>query len=181
VIADVRQRATGWVDWLTVLALTGFALVDVWTSPFTGVRSVNTLLFLSVCLTLLWRRRAPLMVLLVAMAVLIIQANFFDPQSQPPFSSFVILLVAFYSLAVYGEQRRAIIGGAFAFAAEIPSIDLPRFLAGESPITSSPRGSSSVHSGSPAGRYASAGCRRSGSRIWPPNSSASARRTREGP
>lgn len=132
-IADIRQRATEWVDWLIVLALAGLALRDIWNSPFTGLRPVNTFLFLSVCLTLLWRRRAPLVVLLIAVAVLGIQANFFDPLSQPPFSSFVILLVAFYSLAVYGGERRAILGGAAAFAAEVLLIDLPRFLAGESP------------------------------------------------
>ncbi len=131
-IADIRQRATEWVDWLIVLALAGLALRDIWNSPFTGLRPVNTFLFLSVCLTLLWRRRVPLVVLLIAVAVLGIQANFFDPPSQPPFSSFVILLVAFYSLAVYGGERRAILGGAAAFAAEVLLIDLPRFLAGES-------------------------------------------------
>ncbi len=132
-IANIRQRATRWVDWLIVLALAGLSLGDIWTSPFAGLRPVNAFLFLSVCLTLLWRRRAPLVVLLIAVAVLDIQANFFDPPSQPPFSSFVILLVAFYSVAVYGEERRAVIGGAAAFAAGVLSTDLPRLLAGESP------------------------------------------------
>jgi signal transduction histidine kinase len=121
------------VDWLVALALSGLALGEIWISPFAGPRPVNTLLFLSVCLTVLWRRRAPLVMLFVAVAVLGIQANFFHPPSQPPFSTFIILLVVFYSAAVYGEGRRAVIGAAIAFVMEILIIDLPRLLAGENP------------------------------------------------
>ena len=129
----LRQHAAVLVDWLVTLALSGLALGEIWISPFAGSRPVNTLLFLSVCLTLPWRRRAPLVILLIAVAVLGIQANFFHPPSQPPFSTFIILLVAFYSAAVYGEGRRAVIGAAIAFVMEILIIDLPRFLAGENP------------------------------------------------
>jgi len=129
----LRQHAAVLVDWLIALALSGLALGEIWISPFAGPRPVNTLLFLSVCLTVLWRRRAPLVMLLIAVAVLGIQANFFDPPSQPPFSTFIILLVVFYSAAVYGDGRRAVIVAAIAFVMEILVIDIPRFLAGENP------------------------------------------------
>jgi len=129
----LRQHAAVLVDWLIALALSGLVLGEIWTSPFAGPHPVNTFLFLSVCLTLLWRRRAPLVMLLIAVAVLGIQANFFDPPDQPPLSSFIILLVAFYSAAVYGDGRRAVIGAAIAFMMEILVIDIPRFFAGENP------------------------------------------------
>ena len=129
----LRQHAAVLVDWLIVLALSGLALGEIWISPFAGPRPVNTLLFLSVCLTLLWRRRAPLVMLFITVAVLGIQANFFDPPSQPPFSTFIILIVVFYSAAVYGDGRRAVIVAAIAFVMEILVIDIPRFLAGENP------------------------------------------------
>jgi signal transduction histidine kinase len=129
----LRRHSAVLVDWLIALALGGLVLGEIWTSPFAGPRPVNTFLFLSVCLALLWRRRAPLVVLLIAVVVLGIQANFLDPPDQPPLSTFVILLVAFYSAAVHGEGRRAVIGTAVAFVMEILIMDLPRLLAGENP------------------------------------------------
>ncbi len=129
----LRRHAAVLVDWLITLALGGLVLGEIWTSPFAGPRPVNTFLFLSVCLALLWRRRAPLVVLLIAVVVLGIQANFLDSPDQPPLSTFVILLVAFYSAAVHGEGRRAVIGAAIAFVMEILIMDLPRLLAGENP------------------------------------------------
>ncbi|MBA2715039.1 MAG: hypothetical protein H0U55_15985 [Rubrobacteraceae bacterium] len=122
-----------WADWLIVLALGGFALVEIWAAPFAGPRPTNTILFGFVTLALLWRRRAPLAVLFLAEVVLSIQANFFDPPSQPPLSGFLILQVAFYSVAAHGEGRRAVVGGAAAFATGILVVDLPRLLSGENP------------------------------------------------
>ena len=129
----LRQNAAMLVDWLIALALGGLVLGEMSFSSFAGPRPVNALLFLSVCLTLLWRRRAPLVMLFIAVAVLGIQANFFDPPNQPPLSTFIILLVVFYSAAAYGDGRRAVIGAAVAFMMEIVIIDIPRFLAGENP------------------------------------------------
>ncbi|MBA3390604.1 MAG: sensor histidine kinase [Rubrobacter sp.] len=129
----LREHTAVLVDGLIVLALGGLALGEIWTSPFAEPRPVNTFLFLSVCLALLWRRRAPLVVLLIAVTVLGIQANLFDPPDQPPLSSFIIFLVVSYSVAVHGEGRRAVVAAAAAFATEILIIDLPRLLAGENP------------------------------------------------
>ncbi|MDQ3567689.1 MAG: sensor histidine kinase [Actinomycetota bacterium] len=129
----LREHTAVLVDGLIVLALGGLALGEIWTSPFAEPRPVNTFLFLSVCLALLWRRRAPLVVLVIAVTVLGIQANLFDPPDQPPLSSFIIFLVVSYSVAVHGEGRRAVVAAAAAFATEILIIDLPRLLAGENP------------------------------------------------
>ena len=133
----LRQHAAVLVDWLIVLALFGLALLEIWTSPFatgpyTGLLLINSLLFFVVCSGFLWRRRAPIAVLLMTVALLGVQANFFDPRpaGQPPLSSFVIFLVVSYSVAVYGEGRRAVVVAAVAFAAEILTIDVPRFLMG---------------------------------------------------
>ncbi len=133
----LRQHAAVLVDWLIVLALFGLALLEIWTSPFatgpyTGLLLINTLLFFVVCLGFLWRRRAPIAVLLMIVVLLSVQANFFDPHpaGEPPFSSFIIFLVISYSVAVYGEGRRAVIVAAVAFAVEILTIDAPRFLMG---------------------------------------------------
>jgi len=132
----LRQHAAVLVDWLIALALFVLALLEIWASPFatgpyTGLLLINTLIFFVVCLAFLWRRRAPVAVLLVAVALLGIQANFFDPAAgEPPLSSFIIFLVISYSVAVHGEGRRAVIAAAITFAAEVLVIDVPRFLIG---------------------------------------------------
>jgi signal transduction histidine kinase len=130
----LRDRMAVWADWLIVLALGGLAFVEIWEeASFAGPRPINTLLFGFAILALLWRRLAPITVLFIAVATLGIQANFFDPSSQPPLTGFLILQVAFYSVAAHGKGRRAIIGGAVAGAAAILVIDLPRLLSGENP------------------------------------------------
>lgn len=132
----LRQHAAVLVDWLIALALFVLALLEIWASPFatgpyTSLLLINTLIFFVVCLAFLWRRRAPVAVLLVAVALLGIQANFFDPAAgEPPLSSFIIFLVISYSVAVHGEGRHAVIAAAIAFAAEVLVIDVPRFLIG---------------------------------------------------
>jgi signal transduction histidine kinase len=130
----MRQSPAKWTDRLIVLALGGLGLAEIWI--FVGLYPVNTFLAniflcLIASLTLLWRRRAPVAVLFICVAVLGIQANFFNPTGEPPLTTFVLLLVVFYSVAAHGEGRRADVGAAVAFAAEILAIDVPRFLAGE--------------------------------------------------
>ena len=132
----MRESPAKWTDRLIVLALGGLGLAEIWI--FVGLYPVNTFLAniflcLFACLPLLWRRRAPVAVLFICVAMLGIQANFFNPTSQPPLTTFVLLLVVFYSVAAHGEGFRADVGAAVAFAAEILAIDVPRFLAGENP------------------------------------------------
>ena len=132
----MRESPARWTDRLIVLALGGLGLAEIWI--FVGLYPVNTFLAniflcLFASLTLLWRRRAPVAVLFICVAMLGIQANFFNPTSQPPLTTFVLLLVVFYSVAAHGEGLRADVGAAVAYAAEILAIDVPRFLAGENP------------------------------------------------
>ena len=129
----LRQHTTLLVDSLIILALGGLAVVEIWLSQFAGLRMVNTLLYLFVCLVMLGRRQAPVATLFLAVAALGVQSNLLFPPDQPPLASFVILLIAFYSVAVHGAGRRAVVGAAAAFATEVVIIDVPRFLAGESP------------------------------------------------
>lgn len=132
----MRESPANWTDRLIVLALGGLGLSEIWI--FARSYPVNTFLAniflcLFASLTMLWRRRAPVAVLFICVAALGIQANFFNPTSQPPLTTFVLLLVVFYSVAAHGEGRRADVGAVVAFAAEILAIDVPRFLAGENP------------------------------------------------
>jgi signal transduction histidine kinase len=132
----MRESPARWIDRLIVLALGGLGLAEIWI--FVGLYPVNIFLAniflcLFASLPLLWRRRAPVAVLFICVAVLGIQANFFNPTREPPLTTFVLLLVVFYSVAAHGEGLRADVGAAFAFAAEILAIDVPRFLAGENP------------------------------------------------
>ena len=129
----LREHTEVWVDGLIVLALIVLALGEIWIVPFAGPRPVNTVLYLFVCLTLLGRRWASVTVLFFVVVMLGVQSNLFNPPNQPPLASFIILLVAFYSSAVHGDGRRAVFGAAAAFAIGVLAIDVPRFLAGESP------------------------------------------------
>ena len=132
----MRESPARWTDRLIVLALGGLGLAEIWI--FVGLYPANTFLAniflcLFASLPLLWRRRAPVAVLFICVVVLGIQANFFNPTSEPPLTTFVLLLVVFYSVAAHGEGRRADVSAAVVFAAEILAIDVPRFLAGENP------------------------------------------------
>jgi signal transduction histidine kinase len=133
-----RRRVRLWTSQLEVLVLGCLALIDIWALPIPdgvpGSRPVNTLIFLLICAVLLWRRRAPAAVLFAVMVLVGIQAVFFDPSfhnpaEQPPFESFLALLLGFYSLAAYGEERRAILAGAAA-GLVILSVDVLRLAAG---------------------------------------------------
>jgi signal transduction histidine kinase len=131
------QRAAMWVDWLIVLVFGGSALFAIWMpipDGIPGPRLVNTFLFLLVSLLFLLRRRAPVAVLFLVVAVVSVQANFFDPPKLPPFHSWIALLLAFYSVGRYSDERRAIFSGVVGLTAEILLVDLPRFLAGTPPL-----------------------------------------------
>jgi signal transduction histidine kinase len=131
------QRAAMWVDWLIVLVFGGSALFAIWMpipDGIPGPRLVNTFLFLLVSLLFFWRRRAPVAVLFLVVAVVSVQANFFDPPKQPPFHSWIALLLAFYCVGRYSDERRANFGGVVGLTAEILLVDLPRFLADTPPL-----------------------------------------------
>jgi|SRR5215208_661775 hypothetical protein len=178
------QRAAMWVDWLIVLVFGGSALFAIWMpipDGIPGPRLVNTFLFLLVSLLFFWRRRAPVAVLFLVVAVVSVQANFFDPPKQPPFHSWIALLLAFYCVGRYSDERRANFGGVVGLTAEILLVDLPRFLADTPPPTSSPRGARTLCFGSSGRHCVDTACRPRGSGIWLVNWRSSARRRRGPP
>jgi signal transduction histidine kinase len=129
---------------LSVVALGGISLVDIWVLHANnglhaneGVarsRPIETMISLLICTILLWRRRAPVVVLSAVMFVVGVQAVLIDPffrypDELPTFEGFVALLLGFYSLGAYAEERHAILGGAAA-GAVILAVDIPRLLSG---------------------------------------------------
>ncbi len=135
-----RQRVRAWIGQLVVIALGAMALIDIWVvflpDGIPGLRPVNTLIFFLICLALVWRRRAPVAVLFTVMVLVGVQAVFFNlsfrnPAELPPFESFLAMLLCFYSLAAYGEERRAVLAGVTA-GFLIVAVDILRLRAGVS-------------------------------------------------
>lgn len=137
-ISRVRQRASEWSDWLLVLALGGPALYEIWISTLfepgiTGPRLPNTLLFILMSVPFAWRRRMPVVAMFVVLVASGIQADFFtDPAVQPPFETFLALLLAFYSVGAHGEGRHGLLGAASG-GAVVLATDLYDLLTGEGP------------------------------------------------
>ncbi len=136
-----RRRVRAWTGQLVVVALAGLSLFDIWVVSLsdvtTGLRLITTVILFAICLVLVWRRRAPVAVLFAVMVLVSVQAVFFDPSvqdtgEQSTFESFLALLLGFYSVAAYAEERRAILGAAIV-GASILAIDIPRLIAGTNP------------------------------------------------
>ena len=136
-----RRRVRAWTGQLVVVALAGLSLIDIWVVSLSdvtaGLRLVNTIILFAICLALVWRRRSPVAVLFTVMVLVVIQAMFFSPPvqnagEQPTLESFLALLLGFYSVAAYAEERRAILGAAIV-GASILVIDIPRLIAGTNP------------------------------------------------
>ena len=125
-----RRRVRVWFSQLSVIALGCLALIDIWGLPLhdavPGSRPINTLIFLLICLILLWRRRVPVAVLFAVMFLIGVQVVFFDPSfqnpaGQIPFVSFLALIWCFYSVAAYSGMRRAVLAGAIAGVVILPA------------------------------------------------------------
>ncbi|MDQ3638196.1 MAG: hypothetical protein M3426_09410, partial [Actinomycetota bacterium] len=136
-----RRRVRAWTGQLVVVTLAGLSLFDIWVVSLsdvtTGLRLITTVMLFAICLVLVWRRRAPVAVLFAVMVLVSVQAVFFDPSvqdtgEQSTFESFLALLLGFYSVAAYAEERRAILGAAIV-GASILAIDIPRLIAGTNP------------------------------------------------
>jgi signal transduction histidine kinase len=136
-----RRRVRAWTGQLVVVALAGLSLIDIWVVSLSdvtaGLRLANTIVLFVICLALVWRRRSPVAVLVAVMVLVVIQAMFFSPPvqnpgEQPTLESFLALLLGFYSVAAYAEERRAILGAAIV-GASILAIDIPRLITGTNP------------------------------------------------
>ena len=137
----IRRFVRTWFSQLSVVALGCLAFIDIWLLPVhdavPGSRPINTLIFFLICLILLWRRRVPVAVLFAVMFLIGVQVVFFDPSfhttaAEPPFASFLALLLALYSIAAYGEERRAVVAGVAA-GVVILAADILRLGAGVHP------------------------------------------------
>jgi signal transduction histidine kinase len=137
----IRRFVRIWFSQLSVVALGCLAFIDIWRLPVhdavPGSRPINTIIFLSICLILLLRRRVPVVVLFTVMFLIGAQIVFFNPSfhtpaSEPPFVSFLALLLALYSIAAYGEERRAVVAGVTA-GVVILAVDILRLGAGAHP------------------------------------------------
>jgi signal transduction histidine kinase len=136
-----RRRVRMWFSQLSVIALGCLALIDIWRLPLNdaipGSRPINTIIFASICLILLWRRRVPVAVLfavlfLIGVQIVVVNPSFHTSAAEPPFVSFLALLMCVYSIAAYGEERRAVVAGVTA-GVVILAVDFLRLGAGAHP------------------------------------------------
>jgi signal transduction histidine kinase len=130
-----------WFSQLSVIALGCLALVDIWRLPLhdaiPGSRPMNTIIYLLICLILLWRRRMPVAVLfavlfLIGVQIVVVNPSFHTSAAEPPFVSFLAFLLALYSISAYGEERRAAVAGVTA-GVVILAADILRLGAGVHP------------------------------------------------
>src|SRR5215213_5405134 len=137
----IRRRVRIWFSQLSVLALGCLACIDIWLLPLhdaiPGSRPINSIIYLLICLILLWRRRIPVAVLFAVLFLIGAQVVFFNPSfhttaAEPPFVSFLALLLALYSISAYGEERRAVVAGVAA-GVVILTADILRLGAGAHP------------------------------------------------
>lgn len=102
-------------DLALAVMLGGFGLVEVWiTNSYRGTQAANTVLVLWMALTLAWRRRAPLTVLVVVVGIVAIQSIVFGASETG--SLLLMALVAVYSAAAHSSRPRVAAGVAFAGA-----------------------------------------------------------------
>ena len=136
-----RRLVKMWFSQLSVIALGCLALIHIWRLPLhdviPGSRPINTIIFLLICVILLWRRRVPVVVLfavlfLIGAQVVFVNPSFHASAAEPPFVSFLAFLLALYSIAAYGEERRAVVAGVTA-GVMILAADILRLGAGANP------------------------------------------------
>ena len=119
---SVRAWLDRWGDWILACGLATVSEYEIWVRPLFGDPAVKSgraaagSLFLLVTLPLAWRRRAPVAVLLMVIAATIC-ARFAMRPIQGPVTSFIAVIVAFYSVGANCAERRALLGGGSGLAA----------------------------------------------------------------
>jgi signal transduction histidine kinase len=111
-------------------ALALFVLQDVLLANgdyLTGPKSVYVPAALLITVPLAWRRRAPLLVVLVVMAALAAQSLLLAPSEPYPDSELVPLLLAVYSVAAHGKGRTPLVGAAISGVAGVVWVGLDDF------------------------------------------------------
>jgi signal transduction histidine kinase len=117
-------------DAVLAFALALFVLQDVVLSNgdyLTGPNSVYVPTALLMTVPLAWRRRAPLLVVLVVMAALAAQSLLLAPSEPYPDSELVPLLVAVYSVAAHGKGRAPLVGAAVSGVAGVVWVGVDDF------------------------------------------------------
>ncbi len=115
---------------MLAFALALFVLQDVVLSNgdyLTGPNSVYVPTALLMTVPLAWRRRAPLLVVLVVMAALAAQSLLLAPSEPYPDSELVPLLVAVYSVAAHGKGRAPLVGAAVSGVAGVVWVGVDDF------------------------------------------------------
>ena len=113
---SVRTWLDRWGDWILAGVLAIVSEYEIWVRPLfgdpavTSGRAVSGLLFVLVTLPLAWRRRAPVAVLFAVIGAAACAAFAIRP-SQGPLTSFIAVIVAFYSVGANCTERRALLGG----------------------------------------------------------------------
>jgi signal transduction histidine kinase len=115
-------------------ALLGFALAavvvsDVFTSRdyLSGSSWVYVPVALLMTIPLAWRRRAPLVVVVVVMGAFAVQSLILDPTPTPDVE-LIPALIAVYSVAAHGEGWIAFVGGAVGLVAGVIWLGIGDFL-----------------------------------------------------
>jgi signal transduction histidine kinase len=117
-VADRLRRHLAALDVAIAVLLAAFITEDVLLSDLTGDPAILVPAGLAMTLPLAWRRRRPFAVLSVAMAALAISSVAIPGSTgAEPDTVLIPLLLATYSVAAYGELRRAQAGLAISLAA----------------------------------------------------------------
>jgi signal transduction histidine kinase len=117
-------------DAALAFALALFVLQDVLLSNgdyLTGPKSVYVPAALLMTVPLAWRRRTPLLVVLVVMAALAAQSLLLAPSEPYPDSELVPLLLAVYSVAAHGKGRTPLVGAAVSGVAGVVWVGVDDF------------------------------------------------------
>ena len=106
------------LDVLLALSLAGTAMYEIWVGPLAddgipGPRLPTTALMLLATIPLAWRRMAPTLVFAVVIMAVGLEIDLIDNDrsAQPPLQHWIVLLVAFYSLAAHATRPRAVVAG----------------------------------------------------------------------
>src|SRR3954447_25512229 len=100
-------------DALLATALAVSALLELWTNPEMSPRGVLAPCSLAMTVAVAWRRRAPLLAVIVASLGAAAQALLTDAASAP-LAPTIGVGVVLYSVGAHGERRQALAGGATA-------------------------------------------------------------------
>jgi len=128
VVRVIRAHAFA-LDALLAVALAGLVLSDVFTSDsyLTGSEAVYVPVALLMTVPLAWRRRAPLVVVVVVMGAFAAQSFILD-RTPTPDVEIVPALIAVYSVAAHGERWAAFAGAGFSLAAGLVWLGVNDFL-----------------------------------------------------